>query len=249
MIETKICIDCKLTLSLDEFNKGKDKFKKNSYCRKCSKKRFRKYYVTKKVFFATDEEHRKKKYQIRKKHNLMKRYGLTIKEFEAMLIQQQHKCGICFCKIGGNQISVDHDHKNGRVRSLLCPACNFGLGFLSDGIQNLQRTLRYLKKKKYLPLKRAMLKEPMNRRDYKIRYRYHITLEDVNRLLKKQLFLCPICSQALEGKKEIDHDHSSSVLEESIRGILHPNCNSGIGAFKDSEIILKSAIKYLEKHR
>jgi hypothetical protein len=41
-------------------------------------------------------------------------------------------------------MNIDHDHKTGQVRGLLCSGCNTGLGHLGDDIQGLKRALEYL---------------------------------------------------------------------------------------------------------
>jgi hypothetical protein len=54
---------------------------------------------------------------------------------------------------------------------------------------------------------------------------------------------CAICGKPLKwGNSHVDHDHKTGKL----RGVLCMACNYGIGCFKDSEAILRSAIKYLK---
>lgn len=70
----------------------------------------------------------------------MRRYGLTITGYEAMLTQQGGVCALCrkaeTHKARDGKVTllaVDHDHATGSVRALLCHACNVGLGsFLDD---------------------------------------------------------------------------------------------------------------------
>ena len=65
-------------------------------------------------------------------------YGITIDEYDRMLAMQGHKCAVCrqpeiVKKYGKVQaLAVDHDHKTGKVRALLCQACNVALGALRD---------------------------------------------------------------------------------------------------------------------
>jgi hypothetical protein len=80
------------------------------------------------------------------------RYGITIEQYEAMVIQQQGKCAICdkpeAAKWKGTDrvrsLSVDHCHSTGRVRALLCHSCNRILGLLGDDVERLRRAVTYL---------------------------------------------------------------------------------------------------------
>jgi hypothetical protein len=83
-----------------------------------------------------------------KKHVYPKIYGITIYEYDSLFITQQKRCAIC----GTHQnqlirpLGVDHDHKTGKVRGLLCSNCNLILGYSKDNIQILKNTIKYLKK-------------------------------------------------------------------------------------------------------
>jgi len=76
--------------------------------------------------------------------------------------------------------------------------------------------------------------------------KYGITLVQFNDILKKQEFICPICSTKLnmERRKEIhvDHCHTKNI----VRGVLCQRCNILLGHAKDSREILFNAAKYLE---
>jgi ribosomal protein S14 len=83
----------------------------------------------------------------------LKQYSMTIEEFEAMSILQNNQCLIC-----GNEnsisrhgtpmkLAVDHNHKTGKVRGLLCTWCNLGLGKFRDDVELLQKAIDYLNEK------------------------------------------------------------------------------------------------------
>lgn len=66
-------------------------------------------------------------------------------DYEAQLAKQGGKCAICFKPPSGKKIlGIDHCHKRGKVRGLLCDRCNTGLGLFLDDPANLRMALYYL---------------------------------------------------------------------------------------------------------
>jgi hypothetical protein len=64
---------------------------------------------------------------------LNRKYGITIEEYEAMLARQGGGCGICGRPPSASiSLHIDHDHRTGRIRGLLCFVCNSSLGELDD---------------------------------------------------------------------------------------------------------------------
>jgi hypothetical protein len=65
---------------------------------------------------------------------LRKRYGVDAATYERMFVEQKGLCGLCdqpgLLKADGRveRLCVDHSHVTGRVRRLLCRACNFLVG-------------------------------------------------------------------------------------------------------------------------
>jgi hypothetical protein len=75
----------------------------------------------------------------------MSQFGLTIGTYDAMLKTQDGRCGCCGdLPENGNILVLDHCHKTGRVRSLLCGQCNLGLGAFKDNPHRLQAAISYL---------------------------------------------------------------------------------------------------------
>ena len=82
-------------------------------------------------------------------YSLQRKYSITTDDYLRMLVDQDFKCSICGKKFMGNkerEVAVDHDHKTGKVRGLLCPYCNMGLGFFKDSSTNLSSAIKYLGK-------------------------------------------------------------------------------------------------------
>jgi hypothetical protein len=76
---------------------------------------------------------------------LLTRYGITGEEYDEMLLSQFEKCAICAgTNVSGRRLSVDHNHKTGKVRGLLCNQCNLGLGYFYDNPTLLTNASQYL---------------------------------------------------------------------------------------------------------
>jgi len=76
---------------------------------------------------------------------VQKVYGLPAGGYERLYRFQGGVCAICRRATGASRkLSVDHDHKTGRVRGLLCRPCNDLLGHIRDDVQTAQRVVRYL---------------------------------------------------------------------------------------------------------
>src|ERR1017187_7032506 len=86
-----------------------------------------------------------------KKAQLKRNYGLTVEEFDAMLLAQGNKCEVCgevFTKVNSGGPKVDHDHDTGKVRSLLCHGCNTALGLLKEDPNRMIALASYITKHK-----------------------------------------------------------------------------------------------------
>lgn len=79
------------------------------------------------------------------------RYGITLEDYEELCASQGGVCAICSRPPAGQRkdgslkrLHVDHDHRTGRVRGLLCFDCNTALGKFGDGVEMLKRAIAYL---------------------------------------------------------------------------------------------------------
>lgn len=85
-----------------------------------------------------------KSYQ--RKWQLKRRYGITAEQYDEMLRRQNGLCAICRATSrDGRTLVVDHCHKTGEVRGLLCNPCNVGLANFRDNMVSLVRAIEYLK--------------------------------------------------------------------------------------------------------
>lgn len=70
-------------------------------------------------------------------------YGISTAEVKRLQKLQKNKCAICARRFSETPY-VDHDHKTGKVRGLLCRFCNTGLGMFQDSCQSLKTAITYL---------------------------------------------------------------------------------------------------------
>jgi hypothetical protein len=83
---------------------------------------------------------------------ILRQYGMTVEDYDAMVAEQGDRCAICRGEHMGHNghpnysWSVDHDHVTGKVRGLLCRNCNVGLGFFKDELELVESALDYLRK-------------------------------------------------------------------------------------------------------
>jgi len=79
-------------------------------------------------------------------HRLKTMYGLNVENYNELFIKQCGRCAIC----GKHQaelkqaLSIDHCHKTGKIRGLLCAKCNLGISNLGEDIENLRCAILYL---------------------------------------------------------------------------------------------------------
>lgn len=74
---------------------------------------------------------------------VLRKYGLTLDDERRMYDAQGGGCAICGAR---EKLCVDHCHASGRVRRLLCKACNSGLGMFRDRPDLLMAAAAYLEK-------------------------------------------------------------------------------------------------------
>ncbi len=92
------------------------------------------------------EKNKEKMALMKKKSVLKHQYGLTLEEYQTLLENQDNKCAIC--SRNSVKLCVDHDHKTGKTRGLLCHACNRAIGLLKENIDILENAIKYVNKHK-----------------------------------------------------------------------------------------------------
>lgn len=166
----KACRTCGVVKNPDEFyviNRGKGREHlppgRRADCIPCTS-----INVKKKFESLSEEEKEERRYSKRKWHygnpeksrerakrGHLKQYDLTLEQYEEMLKTQGGVCLLCKKpetlksvsknKIITRSLAVDHCHKTGRVRGLLCGKCNKALGLFNDSTELLSKAISYLR--------------------------------------------------------------------------------------------------------
>lgn len=84
---------------------------------------------------------------------MLKRFGITVADYEMLLKKQMGRCAICRTKAplppyspAKKRFAVDHCHRTGRVRGILCGRCNSGVGQFRDSPNLMRAAARYLER-------------------------------------------------------------------------------------------------------
>ena len=132
----RICGETKNLLN-HYYRSRKDKTLPSSYsyeCKECTIERI--------------AEHDRKNPHVKRNQHLRRKYGISLNEYTDLLEKQGNCCATCGAKEPGGRwksFAVDHDHKTGKVRGMLCKSCNIALGEVDDNVQTLRNMINYLK--------------------------------------------------------------------------------------------------------
>ena len=74
-------------------------------------------------------------------YHLQQKYGISAAEVDILKSSQGGLCPICQERSAEH---VDHDHKTGKVRAILCELCNGFLGAFNDDPELIKRAIAYL---------------------------------------------------------------------------------------------------------
>ncbi len=146
----KSCSTCREPKDLTEFAKNSSAADGLYHrCRRCASKRWKEYYAANSddikehqnnYYHANSEKNKKCSTRALRKT----RYGVTQEMYDAMHTAQLGVCAICLRDDGARSLSVDHCHKTGKVRGLLCGKCNLTLGTFDEDIARFQACADYL---------------------------------------------------------------------------------------------------------
>lgn len=163
IVTTKKCKECREEKLLECF--GIDKTTKDgrrTACRACRKIEGQEYYggwtdeykAKMREYGKKWRENNPAAYKKSYTDSMRKRkYGIDAATYEKMLVAQNRRCAICGeeekLKSNGidiDNLSVDHDHRTGKIRGLLCHHCNRGIGLFGEDPDRLEAAAAYLRR-------------------------------------------------------------------------------------------------------
>lgn len=130
---TKVCTGCKKEKGLDAFTSTrKSSDGKYARCRKCRSEAAK---------ISNSKTSKRDKYakHASKMYNITKEEALSIRD-------STDSCGICNKPLEWEARHLDHCHKTGKIRGILCGTCNRGLGAFYDNVESLDRAINWLRK-------------------------------------------------------------------------------------------------------
>lgn len=153
---TRECSECHKQCPIGEFAKVRSRTRLPDACKHCRQLIWsRRYYAAnrERAKAATYSWTRRNKdaYARTVKNSKLKRFfGIDLAEYGRMLAAQNGVCAICRRinrgKFARNPLGVDHCHKTGKVRGLLCHQCNFAIGQAGDDPMVLRAAADYLER-------------------------------------------------------------------------------------------------------
>lgn len=141
---SKICTKCGVQKHETKFVLDRQRGRRKSRCLACTS-------AAAKEWRKRNPNYEKQRYQADKigtrERHLVRKYKVTLADYGQMLKQQNGCCAICQASESSQHkgvFHVDHCHKTGAVRGLLCRGCNHLLGHVKDNREVLRTAISYL---------------------------------------------------------------------------------------------------------
>lgn len=139
---TKVCRGCKFSLPIEHFARVSQFSKyRRARCRPCIVKQSA-------AWMASDRGKR-----VYSNARFLRLYGITVEQYDELFKVQGGVCAICKKpestkrrrRDDSRMLSVDHCHKTGKVRGLLCHGCNAGIALFREDPEALRRAAQFLR--------------------------------------------------------------------------------------------------------
>ena len=147
---TKVCTKCNIEKPATTENFSTNgKWGLHSRCRLCANAASSRWYQDNRQYVLENRD-RERSAGVK-----LKRYGLTLEQYESLLVAQGGVCAICKKPPVGERLCIDHDHSccpsekacPRCIRGLVCRPCNLVLGNSGDNVTVLQDAIIYLGQK------------------------------------------------------------------------------------------------------
>jgi len=112
----------------------------------------REHYNKKRLEWANT--HRERRTRQSRASHIKSKFGITIEDYEALLIKQNYRCIICGAKLNEmvdvknrkrHNLCIDHNHQTNEICGLLCISCNIGIGCFYENPDYLLKAIEYLR--------------------------------------------------------------------------------------------------------
>jgi len=155
----KICSRCGLEKADTDFRTQKGRNLTRSNCKACDTERHKEWRSKNREHLRAYDRSRYRVNEDRWEHHLRRKYDISSEEYIALLDGQGGGCAICECSGSDNKnerLNVDHCHRSGNVRGLLCWNCNTALGKMNDDAKQLRAAADYLERHQSYRSKREL---------------------------------------------------------------------------------------------
>lgn len=131
----KQCSKCSVVKPIEAFSRRRNRPDGHHYhCRECMAAACRRW----------DREHVPERVA-HHRHLTLRRRGITAEQYDELLESQRGVCAVCGGPpTGKGRFHIDHDHRTGRTRGLLCLHCNILLGMARENRHRFYRAMSYL---------------------------------------------------------------------------------------------------------
>ncbi len=143
----RVCVNCREEKPLSEFRRCNNGHDGMSYfcnlCRRLLTESERTRIMQRHRYHSRGDDYKRS-------FDLKRNYNISTEQYAKLLEAQGGKCAICGCqetKVMRGKVmylAVDHCHKTGKIRGLLCNGCNTGIGALKDDPSVLRRAEEYV---------------------------------------------------------------------------------------------------------
>jgi hypothetical protein len=130
---------------IQKYNKeyfARPEVKERAKIRNSQRREKRKMYKKTEKGKIAERRYLRNAYQKNKKQRTASRYGISLMFYDFLLITANGHCEVCGKEIDKHH--VDHNHKNKKVRGILCMKCNMAIGLLNDDVSVLEKAIKYL---------------------------------------------------------------------------------------------------------